>query len=304
MSLLFAALLVAASARLDSPSLTASRVFFSLPTSVNLSAAVFVDPGPTTAPADSIVLSFFRVGPGPPSPLSWDLSSSTGAALPAACSLGLLRNVPLSTALQYGDATFGALLNLTSTPLEPAASLGTITIGYDYSAATAASPWSDAQSTGLELSIDYQVPTAFKTGVAVYSSWTVGIASAGTFIWYETAIFDLNRPLGGDVIWLDTISNRPIVHSVLSQTVPSDYHRVFPDSAESSSSPWSGWRRLHFAIEAVHIRAAILAVNAKFNLTLDSNASVWKLVHTNVEVEGTAGGTAGHSLRNMVISSV
>jgi hypothetical protein len=277
---------------------------FSLPASVNLSSATVVDPSAAGAP-DELVLAIFRVGAGPTFPLSWDLSARTGAALPAADSRGTRPLVVGSTALQFGNSTFGALLNLTADPLEPGASLGTVTIGYDWDASRAAAPWAGSGG-GLELSIQYQVPTARKTGVAVYTSWTVGLAtaSADSFVWYETALFDLDRPLGGDVVWLDTISGRPIVHGVLSQTQTSNFHRVFPDSANSATSTWAGFRRFHFAIEAAHVAAAMAAANAKFNLTLSTDPADWRLVHTNVEVEGTAGGTAAHSLREMIIDAL
>ena len=172
------------------------------------------------------------------------------------------------------------------------------------SAASAAAPWRGGGAPGLELSIEYQVPVAAKTGVAVYTSWSIGLTVGGQFVWYETALFDLDRPLGGDEIWMDTISHRPIVHAVLSHTAPSLFHRVFPDSAVSDTAPWTGWRRFHFAIEEEHVRAAVLATNAKFNTTLSDDAADWRLVHTNVEVEGTAGGTAAHALRAMVISTL
>lgn len=277
---------------------------FSLPDSLNLTAAVAVDPA---TGSDEILLAIFRVGAGPAGALDWDLSSRTGAALPAADARGVRPTLEGSTAVQYGNATFGALLNLTATPLEPGASLGTVTIACDFSAARAAAPWA-AGARGLELSIEYQVPLASKTGVAVYTSWTVGLATAaaGSFVWYETALFDLDRPLGGDVVWLDTISGRPIVHGVLAraQQPPSRFHRMFDDSAESATAPWAGYRRFHFAIEAEHVAAAMAAANAKFNLTLDTDPAAWRLVHTNVEVEGTAGGTAAHSLRAMVIGAL
>jgi len=116
----------------------------------------------------------------------------------------------------------------------------------------------------------------------------------------------LNRPLGGDVVWLDTISGRPIVHGVITRGAapPSRFHRVFDDSVDSAAAPWAGFRRFHFAIEAAHVAAAMAAANAKFNLTLDTDAAAWRLVHTNVEVEATAGGAAAHSLRGMTIGAL
>jgi hypothetical protein len=49
----------------------------------------------------------------------------------------------------------------------------------------------------------------------------------------------------------------------------------------------------------------MLAANTKFpHLNLPTAAADWQLVHTNVEVEGTAAGQCGHSLRSMTIRHV
>jgi hypothetical protein len=120
-------------------------------------------------------------------------------------------------------------------------------------------------------------------------------------VWFETALFDLDRPLGGDVVWLDTISGSAIIHGVLAAQ-QSLFHTKKPDSATSTSSTFSGLALFHFEISGDNIHAAMLAANSKFpELNLSSAASEWQLVHTNVEVEGTALGQCGHSLRDMSI---
>ena len=51
--------------------------------------------------------------------------------------------------------------------------------------------------------MEYQAPTAAKTGVAIYSSWSLGFHAAGNasqYVWYETALFDLGRAFS-QVIW-------------------------------------------------------------------------------------------------------
>jgi hypothetical protein len=46
------------------------------------------------------------------------------------------------------------------------------------------------------------------------------------------------------------------------------------------------------------------AANAKFNLTLGTNARDWYLVHTNIEAEGLGAARMGHSVSEMAITSL
>ena len=144
-----------------------------------------------------------------------------------------------------------------------------------------------------------RVPDAFKTGEAVYSSWSLGLLHrvTGDFIWWETAIFDLGRDQGGDVLWHDTITGDVIVHSVLG--APSAFHTAAFDSAPASSAVWARKRLLHFTVVADQVRAGILQANAAFNITLGEDPADWVLVHTNLELEATGGARAGHSLAAM-----
>ena len=121
-------------------------------------------------------------------------------------------------------------------------------------------------------------------------------------MWYETALFDLERPLGGDEVWRDTISGNVIVHGVLG--APSAFHTAAPDSCAASSQAWAGYRRAHFSVGAAQVRAAMGAANAQFNLTLSLDPAQWALVHWNVELEGTAGVAAGHSLHSLTITAI
>lgn len=123
-------------------------------------------------------------------------------------------------------------------------------------------------------------------------------------MWFETALFDLDRPLGGDVVWLDTISGSAIVHGILSRE-HSAFHALQPDSALSVSRPFSGLRLFHFTVSDDNIHAAMLAANSKFpSLNLSTVAAEWLLVHTNVEVEATEAAQCGHALRDMSIRHI
>lgn len=299
--LLLAVLLLSLATR---PTTGVAVLLYSLPESIQLDNAsiVRVNPsGPTIY--DTTLIDVWRLGAGAMhnKVSGWDVDAYTGAGLPASAARALTPLAPGSTAVQFANGTFGAHLNLLTNPLQPGATLGTITIENNFG--TPAAPWSGLDGV-VACSVDYTVPTAHRTGVAVYTSWTLGIAHASDFIWYETTLFDLDRPLGGDELWLDTISGSIIVHAPLT-SAPSAFHTLAPGSALASTTPWAGWRRFAFSISAAQVAGALHAANAKFNRTLDTDPAHWRLVHMNVEVEGTPGDVrAGHALRDMRIEAL
>ena len=290
-------------------SLPAGTLLYALPQALDMANASLVraDPGPGAA-SGTTVIDLWRLGAGPLRQAAWPLAPYTGApAAPAALTRGLQPAAPGTSAVSFSSGVFGAVLNTSAAaPIEPGQSLGTVTVEQSWAAGAAAAPW--AAGGGLELSAMYQVPTASRApgAIAVYSSWTLGLrslapADAGAFVWYETALFDLHRPLGGDEVWRDTISGSVILHGVLG--APSAFHTAAPDSCAASSEPWAGFRRVHFSVGAAQVRAAIAAANAKFNLTLADDPAGWALVHWNIELEGTAGVAAGHSLHSLTITA-
>ena len=264
---------------------------------------VRVNPG-ADAVSGTTVVDFWRVGAGPLASAAWPLGPFTGSPAPGASTRGLLPAVAGSCAISYAAGVFGAVLNTQTDAIAPGQTLGTITIEQSWPAPGVAAPW--AAGGSLDASAFYQVPTARReTGaIAVYSSWTLGIRSAvdNVFIWYETALFDLDRPLGGDELWHDTISGDVIIHGVLGAA--SAFHTAAADSAAASTSAWAGFRKIHFTVSAAQVSGAIAATNAKFNLSLDVDASAWSLVHFNVELEGTANVSAGHSLHSLTLTAL
>jgi hypothetical protein len=279
-------------------------LLFELPDSLPLDNSSIVRVNPTETVYDHALVDFWRCGSGPLAPItSWSMLPWTGADAGLANQCGLLPNATLngSTAISFAGGTFGASLNLYDTPLAPRDTLGTITIENNWSPAATVAPWAVA-SAALDLSILYEAHSAFRTGVAVYSSWSLGLSHKVTldYVWYETALFDLDRDLGADEIWHDTISGNVIVHGVLGP--PSAFHSLAPDSTVSQTATWSGRRLFHFTITSAHIAAAMTEANKKFNISLGTDPSQWNLVHTNVELEGTPNVRGAHSLSNMTIA--
>jgi hypothetical protein len=297
-------LLLSLTAAIAPSSLGAGRVLYSQPHILDISNASIVRVNPTVTVLGQTVVDFWRVGTLPLAPVNWPLSDYTGTYAAENATRGLLPAMPASSAMSFTSGIFGAVLNTSVDAIEPAQTLGTITLEQSWDLATAVAPW--AASGSLDCIVEYQVPWALRAagGVAVYSSWSLGIFSAvdATFIWYETAIFDLDRPLGGDQLYYDTVSHNVIVHGVLG--VPSDFHTAAPDSAKAQSNVWAGWRTLHFTVSSSQLSAAIRQVNEKFKLSLHADASLWQLVHFNVELEGTANVSAAHALRGLTITAL
>ena len=283
-----------------------SVVLFSLPASVPLDNATIVRINPTVTVYDQALVDFWRLGAGPLAPVSsWNLSTWSGSGIAQLTDTRALLPPALqngSTAVQFADGVFGASLNLFDTPMAPSDTLATITIEQNWSPQTRVAPWG-APGGALAMSIEYVAHSAFRTGVAVYSSWSLGLSHAvtGKYIWYESALWDLGRDLGGDELWIDTISGNVIVHGVLG-TLPSAFHTMVAGSASSSNECWDGFRTFSFSISSTQVAAAIKAAEAKFNVTLGSDPKDWLLVHTNVELEGTPNVRGAHALRNMTIT--
>jgi hypothetical protein len=84
----------------------------------------------------------------------------------------------------------------------------------------------------------------------------------------------------------------------------SAFHTAAADSAAASTSAWAGFRKIHFTVSAAQVSGAIAATNAKFNLSLHTDAAAWSLVHFNVELEGTANVSAGHSLHSLTLTAL
>ena len=284
-------------------------LLYALPHSIDMGNASLVLADPAGAPLlDATRIIFWRLGGGPLLPVGgWDLAPWTGgcsAPCPRAEQRGVgpvVRNG--SSAAAFSEGEFRAVLNLFDTPVPPPASLGTIVIEYNWSPSTRVAPW-PLDGSLLDLAVRVRTPSAAKTGVAVYSSWTIGLshAATGAFVWWETAIFDFARPLGGDELWLDTISGNVIVHGVLGPA--SAFHSRSADSGVSGEAPWQEARLLHFTVSGAQVAGAMEAANAKFNLTLGTRARDWLLVHTNLEAEGLGGARMGHSVSGMAITSL
>ena len=263
-----------------------------MPSALNLSTHARVNP--TTTLFDDTSISLWRIAqPGEvcSAITPWDGGNWTGLSVPPAARLldqcGLHPTHVGSSVVQYEEGAFGAQLNLFDTP--PTASLGTITVEYTWSQPRWVQPWPRGltDATLIECTMQYQAPTAYKEGVAIYSSWSLGFHSAlnaSQYVWYETALFDLERSFS-QTIWMDTISGYPIVHSYLG-VASQRYHTELSGCMHSSNAVIQGLRTVAFTINATQFAAAISDANAVSGENYSTDPSDWRLGHWNVEAEG------------------
>jgi hypothetical protein len=304
------ALVCAAAASVVGNARSSATILYVQPETLNLTTHARVDP--TTPLLDTTSISLWRIAtPGEAcAPITaWDGGNWTGLSIApafrAAEQCGLHPSHLGSTVAQYAAGAFGAQLNLYDTP--PTASLGTLTVEYTWSEPQWVAPWPRGTSDGalIQCTALYQAPTAAKDGVAIYSSWSLGfhaLSNASQYVWYETALFDLGRAFS-QVIWMDTISGYPIVHSYLG--VPSErYHTELPGCAHSSNATMPGLRWVGFTISASQFSAAIADANAVSGEGYSTDPADWALGHWNIEAEGTGEGRMGHEVKGLQLALV
>ena len=250
-------------------------------------------------------------------PTSWPLSQYTGmpSDIPPAQQSVTSAAAPFAGA-QYLDGDLGLFLNTTGTT----ETLTTSTVESSFKECLPL--WQEAGSA-LRVALDFAVPYAVhcERGVgsnkpcAIYSTLSVYVNSIDRrhFMWYETSLFDLDRPVLQDHVFFDASSQQPIVHGFVSSGKPSApssrYNRCDATSGSAAAlNETTGARTtasFAYLIEAEHVNRAIADVASTFNVSgLPISASEWCVSGFNVEVEGTPDNAAGIRLRNIELAKV
>jgi hypothetical protein len=281
------------------------EIIYSQPHDIDMKTQVRVNP--TKGVFDTTYVSLFRLPASSLKPITWDVGTFTGLnitkELREKAQLGFYPDHYGSTAVQYKDGVMGAHLNTYDThPI--GASLATITIDYNWSPSTRVSPWRTTNTSLLHLSLNTQVPTADRRGIAVYTSVSIALAHipSGRFVWYETAIFDLHRPLG-NFIQQDTFTSGAIIHGVLDDK-PNPYHTALPGCLHSQQDPWKDLRQLNITISAQQFQQGIKDANRLLKIDLPTDVHEWTIVNLNVEVEATDMCRAGHTVSDLKLELI
>jgi hypothetical protein len=216
-------------------------------------------------------------------------------------------NVPFSAVQLTSTGVWGAWLNTTSA--DPTAEhLTTTTI--ESSFGTCYDVWQPDHSGEFRVEFQLAVPTAFKlspaNGCAVYVSLSVYVRTKpglpSHFIWYSVNLFDFERDVRSDHVFIDTVSKKLIVSSGV--TGGSKYNVPLPGSASSSNTTWPTPKSFGYRVTATNLEQGIRDGLATYPTLkgLPEKASDYCISGYNMELEATPDAAAGMSLSGTTIS--
>ena len=214
--------------------------------------------------------------------------------------------IPWSAVQYSSNGMYGAALNTTGAK----ETLSTTTIETSFGACL--DVWNKKEDSSFEVEYALAVPTAFKQfpkddQCAVYISLSVYVkskeGSPQHFIWYETKAFDYERDVVNDHVFIDTISNKLIISSPLSNV--SKYNAMLPKSSKSSNNVWQDRKYFGYKVASEHLERGIRDGLAKFPSHfpegLPLRAQDYCISGFNLELEATPNAGAGLNLRDLSI---
>lgn len=241
------------------------------------------------------------------SPTQWPLQEFTGVHTDPTQQAITSARVPFSGA-QYKDSTLGLWLNTTGT----AETLTTSTIESKFSSCL--DVW--APNRAIRVSLDLAAPSAShctrSEGIpcAIYSSLSLNVHSRNMrwYTWYETSLFDHDRPAHRDAVFFDQSSQKPIVHGFVAdgEAGPrSKYNTPVQGSDSAFNHTSDRVRHLEWIVASTNLEVGISDVANRFNLSgLPASASDWCVGGFNVELEGTPDTTAGIRVHNLTLELI
>ena len=227
------------------------------------------------------------------------------------------------TAVQFApDGTWGAAMNTSGAdPVVEHLTTTTLESQWLHPDGTGCVKAFSDGARGFVVALDMAVPFAFheprslpKTPAAIYVSLSVYLRtppgtpeSQSQFIWYETKLFDLERDVLQDHVFIDSSSHKLIISGTVSGH--SKYNRASNCSALSRNATFGGDSKLlHFSYEvtAAHVEQGIRDGLARFpshwaNQSLPLSASDYCVPGYNIELEATPGAGAGIQMRGLAI---
>ena len=214
--------------------------------------------------------------------------------------------IPWSAVQYSSNGMYGAALNTTGAK----ETLSTTTIETSFGACL--DVWNKKEGSSFEVEYALAVPTAFKQfskddQCAVYISLSVYVkskeGSPQHFIWYETKAFDYERDVVNDHVFIDTISNKLIISSPLSNV--SKYNAMLPKSSKSSNKAWQDRKYFGYKVASEHleqgIRDGLDKFPSHFPQGLPLRAQDYCISGFNLELEATPNAGAGLNLRDLSI---
>ena len=147
-------------------------------------------------------------------------------------------------------------------------------------------------------------------GCAVYISLSVYLKSIpadapdSKFIWYSVNLFDYERDVTTDHVFIDLSSKKLIISSPVSGR--SNYNTLRPGSSLASNGTWTETRTFRYAVTAANVERGIADGMAKFPGKLPGSlplkAAAYCLPGYNIELEATPNAGAGVNVKRLNIS--
>eukprot|EP00316_Scyphosphaera_apsteinii_P002232 CAMPEP_0119331688 /NCGR_PEP_ID=MMETSP1333-20130426/81133_1 /TAXON_ID=418940 /ORGANISM="Scyphosphaera apsteinii, Strain RCC1455" /LENGTH=306 /DNA_ID=CAMNT_0007341351 /DNA_START=154 /DNA_END=1074 /DNA_ORIENTATION=- len=148
-------------------------------------------------------------------------------------------------------------------------------------------------------------PAAIYVSLSVYLHTPPGTpGKQAQFIWYSTPLFDLERDVEQDHVFIDIFSRKLIISGPVSGR--SRYNTPTAGSSLARNATF-GLLRFSYEVTAAHVEQGIRDGLARFpshfeNQSLPLNASSYCVPGYSIELEATPGAGAGISVRGLNIS--
>ena len=248
-------------------------------------------------------------------PTDADLSAQTRMPGPAVAPAqqALSAGGAATQGAQYARGTLGLYLNTTGA--REALTTATIESSFMDGRKGCVPVWSGGAGDGLVVSLDLAAPTAAHCArgradgapCAIYSTLSLNVHSRDFqhYMWYETSLFDLDRPVLRDNILFDQSSQQPIVHGFVGTRggPASRYNARVAGSAPAFNGTRATAQRLAWRVAAEHVERAVADVKRRFNATgLPGDARDWCVGGFNIELEGTPATSAGVRVSNLALA--
>ena len=219
---------------------------------------------------------------------------------------------------QYAHGVLGLYLNTSGAPEKAHGGLTTETIESTWMQGRTGCVAAWADGGGVEVSLDLAAPTAARCArgagapCAIYSSLSLNVHSVDFkhYMWWETSLFDFQRPVLKDKILFDESSQQPIVHGFAAKGTGGDgpvsrYNDAVAGSLPAFNDSRAAAQRLAWRVAGRHVERAVADVKKRFGAGaagLPGAASDWCIGGFNIELEATPNCSAGIRISNLTIA--
>jgi len=231
--------------------------------------------------------------------VTWNVGQYTGFSASSAYQRGPINN-PGATAVQALDNVVGIWINSGSVPYS--GRVIPITPAYWWPPSAGPQPWV-IPGAELSFSFELQAPYAARQGAGqVYAdAYFLFQDSAGNSFWYGAHVFDLRPPFTGALLFLDPVTELPVLSSSLLSG--SSYLHLGPGSNAFQQQTWTGYRYFDFRISRTEFENALNRVREDYP-SYSNDPADYRIAHINFNPEVAPRGNTGGAGEGQIGMSV